>query len=60
MRRGRAGRAGAEVARPVPLEAGVDLPSTVDEQVAWLAAAGLEPRVVLAQDDLAIITADRA
>jgi tRNA (cmo5U34)-methyltransferase len=49
----------AEVARPVPLEAGVDLPSTVDEQVAWLAAAGLEPRVVVVQDDLAIITADR-
>ena len=49
----------SEVARPVPLEDGVDLPSTVDEQVAWLAAAGLEPRVVLAQDDLAIITADR-
>ena len=47
------------VARPVPLEAGVDLPSTVDEQVAWLAAAGLEPRVVLAHDDLAIITAER-
>ncbi len=44
---------------PVPLEAGVDLPSTVDEQVAWLAAAGLEPRVVVAHDDLAIITADR-
>jgi len=49
----------AELARPVPLEPGVDLPSTVDEQVAWLAAVGLEPRVVLAQDDLAIITADR-
>ena len=47
------------VARPVPLEAGVDLPSTVDEQVAWLAAAGLEPRVVLAHDDLAILTAER-
>jgi tRNA (cmo5U34)-methyltransferase len=47
------------VARPVPLEAGVDQPSSVEEQVAWLAAAGLEPRVVVARDDLAIITADR-
>jgi tRNA (cmo5U34)-methyltransferase len=48
-----------EVARPVPLEAGVDLPSSVDDQVGWLAAAGLHPVVVLAEADLAIVAADR-
>jgi tRNA (cmo5U34)-methyltransferase len=48
-----------DVARPVPLEAGVDLPSSVDDQLGWLAAAGLHPAVVLAEDDLAIIAADR-
>jgi tRNA (cmo5U34)-methyltransferase len=47
------------VARPVPLEEGVDLPSTVDELVAWLDHSGLQPTVVFAEDDLAIITADR-
>jgi tRNA (cmo5U34)-methyltransferase len=47
------------VAKPVPLEEGVDLPSTVDEQVTWLDRAGLHPTVVFAEDDLAVITADR-
>jgi tRNA (cmo5U34)-methyltransferase len=47
------------VASPVPLEDGVDVPSTVDEQLAWLAEAGLTPSIVLAFDDLAILAADR-
>lgn len=47
-----------DVARPVPLEAGVDLPSTVEEQLGWLVDAGLEPTVVLTEGDLAIIRAD--
>jgi tRNA (cmo5U34)-methyltransferase len=47
----------AEVARPVPLEDGVDLPSPVADQLRWLADAGLRPAVVLAEDDLAIISA---
>lgn len=49
-----------EVARPVPLEDGVDRPSSVDEQLGWLADAGLAPSVVHAHDDLAIVVADRA
>lgn len=48
-----------EVAQPVPLEEGVDQPSTVEAQLAWLAEAGLEARVVHARDDLAILVADR-
>ncbi len=47
------------VPRPVPLEEGVDLPSTVDEQVASLERVGMQPVVVFAEDDLAIIAADR-
>lgn len=50
----------AEVARPVPLEEGVDQPSTIDDQLVWLAAAGLHPQVVHLHDDLAILVADRA
>lgn len=46
-----------EVARPVPLEDGVDLPSPVDDQLAWLADAGLHPAVAYAEADLAILTA---
>lgn len=48
------------VARPVPLEDGVDVPSTVAEHLTWLADAGLEPRVVRADGDLAIVVADKA
>ena len=49
----------APVERPVPLEPGVDVPSSVDDQLRWLAAAGLEPRVVRAHDDLAVVAARR-
>ncbi len=48
-----------EVARPVPLEEGVDQPSSIEAQLTWLAEAGLDPRVVHAHDDLAILVADR-
>ncbi|HVN50187.1 MAG TPA: class I SAM-dependent methyltransferase [Acidimicrobiales bacterium] len=41
-----------------PLEAGYDQPSRVDEQLAWLRAAGLRPEVVWASRDLAIVVAD--
>jgi tRNA (cmo5U34)-methyltransferase len=47
------------VEHPVPLEEGVDLPSSVDDQLSWLQAAGLRPEVAFADDDLAVITADR-
>jgi tRNA (cmo5U34)-methyltransferase len=43
----------------VEIEAGYDLPSTVEEQVAWLREAGLRPRVAWEEADLAVITADR-
>ena len=48
------------VAKQVPLEAGVDLPSRVDDQLDWLANAGFEPEVVVADEDLAIIGAGLA
>jgi hypothetical protein len=48
------------MARPVPLEEGVDRPSSVDDQLAWLAEAGLQPAVIHVRDDLAIIVGDRA
>jgi tRNA (cmo5U34)-methyltransferase len=45
------------VAAPVPLEDGVDLPSTVADQLAWMHDAGLEPSVLVTRGDLAIIAA---
>ena len=48
-----------DVEHPVPLEDGVDLPSSVDEQLSWLRSAGLRPEVVFAEGDLAVIAADR-
>jgi tRNA (cmo5U34)-methyltransferase len=42
-----------------PLEAGFDLPDTLVEQLAWLAGAGLQPRVAWAQRDLAVIVATK-
>ena len=38
---------------------GFDLPDTVPDQLEWLRAAGLEPRVAWAQRDLAVLTATR-
>jgi tRNA (cmo5U34)-methyltransferase len=42
-----------------PLTAGFDLPDTVDDQLEWLATAGLEPRVTWTWKDLAVIVAER-
>jgi tRNA (cmo5U34)-methyltransferase len=36
-----------------------DTPSRLDEQLAWMAGAGLEARVVWTERDLAVIAADR-
>lgn len=48
-----------EVERPVPLEEGVDQPNPVEDHVAWLADAGLEPEIVLERGDVAIVIADK-
>ena len=42
-----------------PIEDDYDKPSTVDEQVGWLAEAGLDAAVRWQQDDLAVLTADQ-
>ena len=42
-----------------PLEPGFDQPSTVAEQLRWLTAAGLRPRVAWARRDLAVLAAAR-
>ncbi len=47
------------VARPVPLEEGLDVPSPVADHLTWLSEAGLVPRVVLERGDLALLVADR-
>jgi tRNA (cmo5U34)-methyltransferase len=43
----------------VEIEAGYDLPSSVDEQLGWLRNAGLRPRIAWEEGDLAVIAADR-
>jgi tRNA (cmo5U34)-methyltransferase len=47
------------VPAPGPLDPELDRPSSVAGQLDWLRAAGLEPSVVQARDDLAILAADR-
>jgi tRNA (cmo5U34)-methyltransferase len=42
-----------------PLSPGYDMPSRVDEQLAWLRAAGFDARCVWRKGDLAVIAADR-
>lgn len=42
----------------VPLTPGLDSPSSVDEQLEWLAAAGFEARLCWAHRDLAVIAAE--
>jgi tRNA (cmo5U34)-methyltransferase len=42
-----------------PLDAGFDQPSTVAEQLEWLTAAGLQPRVAWSHRDLAVLAATR-
>lgn len=49
----------APVTRPVPLDAEIDVPSTLTEQLEWLGDAGLAATVVHAEDDLAIVAADK-
>ncbi len=47
------------VSNPVPIEPGVDLPSTAHDLLDWLREADLEPHIVVDEGDLAVITADR-
>lgn len=46
------------VDRPVPLEPGIDRPSSVRDHLDWLADAGLRPEVIVEEGDLAVIRAD--
>jgi tRNA (cmo5U34)-methyltransferase len=41
-----------------PIDGVYDQPSTIDDQVQWLAAAGLHARVVWTRQDLCVIVAD--
>ena len=41
-----------------PIDGVYDKPSTVDDQLGWLDAAGLAARVVWARQDLAVIVAE--
>lgn len=45
------------VSKPIPLEEGVDVPSSVVDMVQWLDAAGLQPEIVYSAGDLAILAA---
>lgn len=47
------------VATPVPVEPGVDLPDSVNDQIRWLTDAGFDASVVFAEADLAVVRADR-
>jgi tRNA (cmo5U34)-methyltransferase len=42
-----------------PLDPGFDLPETIDDLLAWLRDAGLDPRVSWQSRDLAVLVADR-
>jgi tRNA (cmo5U34)-methyltransferase len=42
-----------------PIDGMYDMPSTVADQLGWLAAAGLDARVAWARQDLAVIVAER-
>ena len=43
-----------------PVDGVYDVPSRVDEQLAWLAEAGLDARVAWSERDLAVLVGDRA
>lgn len=47
------------VARPIPLEEGVDLPDSVADQRRWFEDAGLTASVVFESADMAILQGDR-
>ena len=42
-----------------PLTADFDLPDRVEDQLAWLEAAGFEARLLWAERDLAVVAAER-
>jgi tRNA (cmo5U34)-methyltransferase len=44
----------------IELTAGFDLPDPATDQLAWLAAAGFDARVVWSERDLAVLVASRA
>jgi tRNA (cmo5U34)-methyltransferase len=44
---------------PAPLDPAVDRPDRRDDQLAWLAAAGLAPAVAWEEGDLAVLVGDR-
>jgi tRNA (cmo5U34)-methyltransferase len=46
-------------ARCVPLEEGIDIPSSARDQLTWLAEAGLRTATILDKGDLCILTGDR-
>ena len=43
-----------------PLDSPFDHPDRLDDQLAWMTEAGLEPRVVWSSRDLAVVTGDRS
>jgi tRNA (cmo5U34)-methyltransferase len=43
----------------IPLEEGFDRPDTIEAQLDWLRAAGLDPEVVWTAQDLAVLRGDR-
>ena len=43
----------------IELTEGFDVPDSTDDQLAWLEAVALAPRVVWSQGDLAVIVGDR-
>jgi tRNA (cmo5U34)-methyltransferase len=49
----------APVSKPVPVESGIDRPSTTRDLLRWLLEADLDPRMAVDEGDLAVITADR-
>jgi trans-aconitate methyltransferase len=42
-----------------PLDRALDRPSSIEEQLAWMAAAGLSPTVAWRERDLAVLVGDR-
>jgi tRNA (cmo5U34)-methyltransferase len=48
----------APVAEPTPLVEPVDMPDRLDDQLAWMRAAGLEPAVRWAEQDLVVVACD--
>ena len=49
-----------DVATPIPLEEGVDLPDTVHDQLRWLEDVDLDASIVFVEDDVAILRAEPA